>query len=689
MRQKNTKCTNCNGASCSCKKDEFKSIEVTDFSPHVDQTSAYFNLLDTHRNEVNVKVESFRSEFDQIVQGSSDAEVSQARVDVDGVLHNTLKARLDSESLQLADKMDKTDPVFKASSDSVILGGELLSGSGWTSSGWTGSFASGFTHVVGSTDPLKFTIPNSGDKYFYIKLRLTPTAVIDDGTSDFTISIGGSALFETYKGPSSSALYTFGIRSVTDGELVITPLASYTGTITELSVREITGFVPPTAEIKDSSNNTAFEIRSSVGSASNVFLGKSVGARNVDGYSNVGIGENALSNNTTGFWNTSIGSETMVFNTVGTRSVAIGRNALRANTVGDRNIGIGTFALYRNTSGRSNVAVGVDALWYNTTGSYNIGLGLNAINQNTTGSHNIGLGVDSLHSNGAGNSNVALGFNSLYSNTGNHNVGIGDRALYGNSTGSYNIGIGRNTLSFTNTGSYNIAFGFSALRANNSGSNNISLGFNSLYTNTTGGSNIGLGNSTLHLNTTGSDNVALGFESSYRNTIGFNNVSIGNQALRTNTEGDGNVAIGNGAASVGAAGIITRNVLIGHNTGRLLTTGANYNVMVGSSTGSTVTTGASNIMIGFNVQAPTETTSNYLSIGNLLYGNLSTKVIGIDVASPTAYLHVKGGNSATPGLKLNVSSALNLTPQIGAIEFFDNKLYFTDSTGTRKQLAYV
>lgn len=685
--------------NCGC---DSKRLVVNTFQDVVDNVATadkVIQRLDDVQVQSNQASKDVR-EFQEFIDGQGldtriSTEVTEQIVEKvnDGIIQDEISSQVqaiqDEYAPELAARATIVEPYFKASEDTVQLGSELLTADGWGTNDWVGDFNIGFTHTVGNTSPLTYPIANTGTKYYYIKMKVTPTAVVDDGTSDFTVTIGGSSPFETYKGSYPSLVYTFGIQSTNDSGLVITPISNFSGTISELSVREITGTTIPTMKIQDSTGVSALEIRSSKGENSNVFIGKDSGSRNIDGYSNVGVGENALKNNTTGFWNTSIGSETMTSNTVGTRNVAVGRNALRANTVGDRNIGVGTYALYRNTTGRGNVSVGVDALWYNTTGNHNIGLGMNAINQNVSGSNNIGLGVDTLHSNTVGQSNIALGFNSLYKNTGNYNIGLGERALSGNTTGSYNIAFGRNTLSGTSTGDNNIALGFSSLRINTSGTHNISLGFNSMYTNSTGSNNVGLGNSSLHLNTTGYANVALGFESAYRNTVGYNNVSLGYQSLRANNEGDGNVAIGNGSASVGVEGSLIRNVLIGHNAGRVMTTGANYNVMLGASTGSTVTTGASNILIGFNVQTPNETTSNYLSIGNVIKGNTLTKRIGIDVEEPTAILHVKGGSSTIAGLKLDTSSALTTTASAGSFESFDGKLYFTNSLGERKEIAFV
>jgi hypothetical protein len=66
--------------------------------------------------------------------------------------------------------------------------------------------------------------------------------------------------------------------------------------------------------------------------------------------------------------------------------------------------------------------------------------------------------------------------------------------------------------------------------------------------------------------------------------------------------------------------------------------------------------------------------------------------VGIGTTSPTAYLHLKAGTTtaSTAPIKLTIASAqLNTTPEIGAIEAKSNSLYYTDSTATRKTIAFL
>lgn len=64
--------------------------------------------------------------------------------------------------------------------------------------------------------------------------------------------------------------------------------------------------------------------------------------------------------------------------------------------------------------------------------------------------------------------------------------------------------------------------------------------------------------------------------------------------------------------------------------------------------------------------------------------------VGLQRENPTATLHIKAGNTGanTAPIKLT-AGAVNTTPEAGAIEFDGTNLYFTDSGGTRRQLAVV
>lgn len=298
--------------------------------------------------------------------------------------------------------------------------------------------------MVGQNTPIRKSLGfKTGTKMYLVSLRLTPTCQLDggNGTSDFTVSIGNSEPFVTYQGKADSKLYQFGIQSVSDGDLVITPEPRYEGVISEISVKEIIGSINSKLEIRDAKGEFAFEARPGKASLKNLFIGKESGRYNINGFENAIFGDYSMMFNTSGYWNCASGYIALMKNTVGSRNVAFGYSALKDNEGGDRNVGLGSFALCRNTYGRSNIGIGVDALWMNTIGNNNIALGLSALGENITGNDNIGLGKGACSGNVLGNYNIALGRSALTYHTGSDAIAIGAWVLFSNESNG-NIAIG-------------------------------------------------------------------------------------------------------------------------------------------------------------------------------------------------------------------------------------------------------
>jgi len=304
-----------------------------------------------------------------------------------------------------------------AANESATLGDELLSAANWTSINWTGDWATGWIHTTTFTNALTNTLAGVVNNYYQITYTVTDRTV---GT--FTISFGGQVT------GALSATGAFGPRATTTGNLIITPTADFDGKIV-ISIKQITGNSISTFALYDSANASNIEIRSSLSSLNNAFVGKSAGAKN-----------------TTGSYNTANGS-----------------HALYSNTTGNSNTAIGLNALYSNTTGNQNTAIGLNALYSNTTGSYNTANGSHALYSNTTGSYNTANGSQVLYSNTTGNQNTAIGLNALYSNTtGDQNTAIGQNALYSNTTGNQNTAIGLNAGRTITTGSSNTFVGSGA-----------------------------------------------------------------------------------------------------------------------------------------------------------------------------------------------------------------------------------
>lgn len=479
-----------------------------------------------------------KEELDEALNKASNV-IPQLISDIDKKLEET-KELVDGAGAASKQEVEKVksslEDMTKLSSinEDVLLSEELLNETGWTSTGWTGSWEAGFTHTVGQSTPITKSLGfSTGTKMYLVSLRLTPTCQLDggNGTSDFTVTIGNSAPFVTYQGKADTKLYQFGIQSVSDGDLIITPEPRYEGVISEISVKEILGEIEGFNKITDTTGSVAFETRPGKASLKNLFIGKESGKYNISGFENSIFGDYSMMFNTSGYWNCSSGFMALMKNTVGSRNVAFGYSALKDNEGGDRNVALGSFALCRNTYGRSNIGIGADALWMNTIGNDNIALGLASLGENTTGSDNIGLGKGAIANNLTGNYNIALGRSALTYHTGSDAIAIGAWALFANTTNS------------------NTAIGSYSQRFNPSGFGNTSVGKNSLVNPVGGSYNTAIGEdsgaSTKNGNATISENTLIGFGTGKSLINGGNkNTLIGTLAGTTITTGEKNIMIG-------------------------------------------------------------------------------------------------------------------------------------------------
>ena len=504
---------------------------------------------------------------------------------------NELDSRLNK---QLADKVERVGGNFRSPVYTMTYGNELLPDKPTASTGWTGDNLIGYTHTSGNENILRFTLPNLDvNKTYYISFNTNDTVDMN-GISNFYITLGGTDKFETYKGLRTFYEYAFKPGGL-DDYLRIIPRSGWSGTITNLTVKEITGVIPPTLTVYSHNQGRSAEIRADEHAKQNTFYGTNSGRYNM-GERNTFFGYGAGQENTTGFWNTLLGWNAGRDNTVGTRNVAIGMQALLHNTSGDRNIAIGSFSMRGNKSGRANIAIGADSLWYNETGENNIAIGLVALGNNTSGRNNIALGERVMSGSEKGFENVAIGKLALYYNEGSHNFASGTQSMYRNKTGSKNIAIGYYSLFFNESGSDNIALGNEALRQN-----------------LTGGNNIALGKEALRDNAAGVANIAIGMESAAK-TKATGNIAIGVYALKENESGGGNTTIGYSALTKAEG---ERNIAFGRNSGAGTESG-NYNVFLGASAGASANNGDNNILIGYNVQKISTQASDQLNIGNII-----------------------------------------------------------------------
>jgi hypothetical protein len=324
-------------------------------------------------------------------------------------------------------------------SDSGQLGAELLT-TGTGDASWTGSsFATGYTHVAGSTTTLTSTLAGVVNTFYQITYTVTGRTA-----GSFTIAFGG------FTSGNLTATGAVGPRATTTDTLVITPTSDFNGTIV-LSIRVISAS-SASVSFSTSAGVVTNEIRISnvsVNNTQNTFFGSISGQRNTTGAQNVGIGRSAISSNTTGSQNTAIGHNSLSANTIGGINTAIGANALLANTTGGGNVAVGVNALVGTTTGNSNIGIGNFTLQNQTTANQNIAIGELTLFNLTSGSANTSIGHNSGRLQANGSSTVTIANNSVF-------LGANTRANADNETnqiviGHTAIGLGSNTTVIGNS----------------------------------------------------------------------------------------------------------------------------------------------------------------------------------------------------------------------------------------------
>jgi hypothetical protein len=239
-----------------------------------------------------------------------------------------------------------------------------------------------------------------------------------------------------------------------------------------------------------------------------------------------------------------------------------------------------------------------------------------------------------------------------FNTTGNYNTFIGRGAGSSNTEGSKNNFIGDYAGSSNTTGSYNTFIGDNAGRFNTTGSSNTFLGNSAGFPNTIGSSNTFIGDSAGSSNTSGDSNTFLGRSSGFLNTEGNSNTFLGGYTGANNTTGSSNTFIGLSSGASNTTG--SCNNFLGQEAGFSNKEGA-FNTFVGRSAGHSNTSGSRNVFLGYEA-GYNETGSDKLYIANgkdnssvLIYGDFSTKKVGIGTTSPGYTLELSGcsgGNCA-------------------------------------------
>ncbi|HEY1037560.1 MAG TPA: tail fiber domain-containing protein [Candidatus Paceibacterota bacterium] len=335
-------------------------------------------------------------------------------------------------------------------------------------------------------------------------------------------------------------------------------------------------------------------------------------------------------NNSLGFKTNSV-ADRMTINSSGNVGIGTTTPGSRLVVAGDI-AATGTISALNLRSVSDNTFVGNSAGISNVTGNWSTYIGAGAGMNNQSGNNNVYVGVSAGQNGTQGWDNVIVGAGAGVSNMGWENVFLGHNSGYSNTSGTQNTFTGRQSGYSNMTGVYNAFYGAAAGRSNISGSLNAFFG-------------PGAG----QFNVVGSSNTAVGNRAGYYNASGTQNAILGEDAGRSATNNS-----------------YTGNALFGYRSGYGLLTGGDYNTLLGYQAGSNVTTGARNIIIGYNATATSATVSDFLNIGNSIYGNLSTRNIGIGTSTPSERLSVVGnanisgelniGGASGTGLKLYVDS---------------------------------
>ena len=322
--------------------------------------------------------------------------------------------------------------------DTAPLGTELATtGSG---TNWTGtSFATGYTHTVGSTAALTTSISAVIGTYYQIEYTITGRTA-----GSITINYGGTIT------SGITATGTTGPVATSTANLEIVPTTDFNGTVV-LSLRSI-GISSATTSIANSSGIPNAEIRAS-NITSNLFYGRGVGSRNTTGFNNIFFGVNCGRNNTTGSFNAAFGLSSFEFNTTGSGNSVFGANAGELITTGGSNSLFGRGAGGGMTSAILNSSFGTFSALNITTSSNGIFFGFNAGRFTSTGSNltlannSIFIGVDTRANANSETNQIVIGHNAI--GGGSNTTTIGNSSTVSTRIPAGSLWIG--TTSGTNT----------------------------------------------------------------------------------------------------------------------------------------------------------------------------------------------------------------------------------------------
>ena len=221
------------------------------------------------------------------------------------------------------------------------------------------------------------------------------------------------------------------------------------------------------------------------------------------------------------------------------------------------------------------------------------------------------------------------------------NWAVGKSALLGTVSGSFNTGIGQNACGSVVVSSNSTCVGYGAGT------------YGTSYSNTYVGTSAGL--NTNH-------STAVG---------GWQNTAVGHSALERNRSGTANTALGYWAAlGGGATANISSNTTIGYAAGGSLQTGAYNNTCLGINSCVGLATGTGNLLIG-SVDTPTNATNNYLNVGGLIVGDMSTSSVTIKTSLFASSITVSGTITSSTHTIQNADLVFSTTTGSQGITFQD------------------
>ena len=248
-----------------------------------------------------------------------------------------------------------------------------------------------------------------------------------------------------------------------------------------------------------------------------------------------------------------------------------------------------------------------------------------------------------------------------YITTGKYNSVLGYKAAHNLTSGNSNTIIGHLADSSLTTGGDNIIIGQKAGFSLTSGGSNTLIGSLAGYNHTDQAFNVMIGTASgFHINASGwsgSFNTFMGINSGYQIRNSRDNVFIGTNAGYWLDNGRGNTFIGIDAGrSRGDPPSGTEwpyrsdvyanyNIFMGYRAGYNITNGDN-NLAIGYEAGYSNADGSGNVFLGYQA-GRNETGSNKLYVANsasnpLIYGDFSTKQLGINTTTLTKTLNVGG-----------------------------------------------